>query len=455
MNTALSALSPLDGRYHEKVQELCRFFSEEALMRYRVRVECEWLIFLTNDLRVPGTRLIDKKEQTYLKELYGNFETKAALRIKELEKITNHDLKAVEYFIRERLQKTALKYIEEFVHFGCTSEDINNLSYALAIKEAMKEVIIPSLEKVHDDLMKKARAYKGIALLSRTHGQPASPTTLGKEFVVFAVRLERQLNLLKKQEILGKINGASGNFNAHVIAYPKIDWIKASKKFIGSLGLVPNLYTTQIEPHDFIAGICDGMKRINAILIDLNRDMWSYISLEVFRQKIVNGEVGSSAMPHKVNPIDFENSEGNLGVANALWEHFAAKLPISRLQRDLSDSTVFRNLGMAFGYSLLAYKSTLKGFSKLEVNREKISADLDQNWPVLAEAIQTVLRRYQVPGAYEKLKELTRGKKLGAVEMRNFIENLKIPPKEKQGLLKLKPDTYTGLAEKLVEIYLE
>ncbi|MDH5596858.1 MAG: adenylosuccinate lyase, partial [Candidatus Peregrinibacteria bacterium] len=368
---------------------------------------------------------------------------------KAIEKKTNHDVKAIEYYIKEKLAKTSLKKHLEFIHFACTSEDINNLAYGLMLKGARDNVILPSMKELTKELGKLARSWKSIPMLSLTHGQPATPSTVGKELKVVVARLERQIELLKKQEILGKINGATGNFNAHLSAYPKVDWQKLSKKFVQNLGLTHNPLTTQIEAHDYQSELYDTVARFNAILIDLDRDMWSYISRGIFKQKVVKGEVGSSTMPHKVNPIDFENSEGNLGLANAVLRHLSEKLPNSRMQRDLTDSTVQRNIGVGFGYSLLAYKSTLKGLSKLELNKKVIQDELDKNWTLLAEPIQTVMRKNGVPEAYEKLKELTRGKEIDQKSVRAFIEGLKLPAEDKARLLKLTPATYIGLADKL------
>lgn len=452
MLNPLTAISPIDGRYRNKVENLARYFSEAALMRYRVRIEVEWFIFLCNTLRLKGTKVLNVKEQKLMRDLYEAFSEKSAQRIKDIESTTNHDVKAVEYFIKEKLTRTSLAAYLEFVHFGCTSEDINNLSYGLIIHEFGNEEFLVVFSALIKKIRDFARKYASIPMLSHTHGQSASPTTVGKEFMNVVSRLERQYRLLDEQKVLGKMNGATGNFNAHVIAYPEIDWIKASAKFISSLGLVQNIYTTQIEPHDFIAEICDCVKRINTILIDFDRDMWMYISMDYFKQKAIKGEVGSSAMPHKINPIYFENSEGNLGVANALFTHFSEKLPVSRLQRDLTDSTVFRNFGYAFSLTILAYKSTLTALDRIEVNKKVIQEDLDANWEVLAEAVQTVLRKYKVSCAYEKLKELTRGQKITPEAYKKFVSDFNLPQAEKSKLLKLAPTNYIGLAKKLVEL---
>lgn len=446
-------LSPLDGRYASKTRELCGYFSEAALIAYRIRIEVEWLIFLCNDLKLKNTHRLKKAEAKKLRKLYTEFNLQQATKIKEIEKITNHDVKAVEYFIKEKMKRTSLKDLTEFVHFACTSEDITNLAYALMIKEGIGDRILPALLDLTDELKKQTTTYKDISMLSRTHGQPASPTTMGKELLNYVARLERQIENPSGLDFLGKINGAVGNYNAHHVAYPEINWIEASEEFVMSLGLTPNLHTTQIEPHDYLAEIFDCFRRINTILIDLDRDIWTYISLNYFKQKVKKGEVGSSTMPHKVNPIDFENSEGNLGMANAIFSFLSEKLPISRMQRDLSDSTVERNIGTAFGHCLIAYKSALKGLSKLKINKEVIQKDLDENWGVLAEAIQTVMRKHKIPKPYEKLKKLTRGKKIGHEEIKKFIEKLKIPEEDKKTLAKLKPETYIGLAKKLIKKY--
>ncbi len=446
----LLSLSPLDGRYREKVLQLPEYFSEAALMKYRITIEVEFFIALSLEPNIKEVRKFTKNEINSLRNLYLNFSQKDAEKIKTIEKTTNHDVKAVEYFIKEKLSKTSLKKYCEFIHFACTSEDINNLSYALMLKDGIKNVILPAMGKIHQDLLKKSKAWKKISILARTHGQPATPTTLGKEFFVFAKRLERQINQLKKQEYLGKFNGATGTFAAHHIAYPEVNWVRFSTRFIKSLKLTPNPLTTQIEPHDFQAEIYHNIIRFNTICTDLSRDIWLYISRNCFSQKLKEGEVGSSTMPHKVNPIDFENAEGNLGLANTLLTHLAGTLPISRLQRDLTDSTVQRNIGSALGYSLLAYTSLLKGLGKLKVNRKVLKKDLDENLEVLAEALQTVMRRYGIEKPYEKLKKLTRGKRITRQDLNSFIDSLALPKPEKLRLKKLTPATYTGLAEKLV-----
>ena len=453
MRDPVNNISPLDGRYDGKVDDLRDFFSEAALMTYRVKVEIEWFIFLCNDLKLKGTRLWKQAEVKELRTLYEYFDTVNAKRVKNIEKVTNHDVKAIEYFIKENLKGSAFEPYLEFIHFGCTSEDINNLSYALMLKGSLENVVMPVLTGLSEILYKMALRYRLVAMMARTHGQPATPTTLGKELINFLVRLERQMQALSNIRLFGKMNGAVGNMNAHLVAYPSVNWLEASNKFIQKLELRPNLYTTQIEPHDFYAEIFDALRRINIILLDLDRDIWTYISMGYFKQKIKEGEVGSSTMPHKVNPIDFENSEGNLGVANALLTHFAEKLPVSRLQRDLSDSTVERNIGSAIAYSVLAYKNCIQGLNKLELNRRALAADLENSWELLAEPIQTVLRKYRVPKAYEKLKELTRGKQVTKAILHKFINSLKIPLSEKGKLKALTPSGYLGLAVKLVESY--
>lgn len=454
MTDPLLAISPLDGRYREKVRQLENYFSEYALIRFRLLIELEWFIFLCNEVKLQGTRPLTQAEIRNLRSLSTDFEVIDARRVKEFERQTNHDVKAIEYFIKEHLKaypKIAL--MNEFIHFGCTSEDINNLAYSLLLKDFGTKEFMPILSGLVMELFSLAKKYKAVPMLSRTHGQAASPSTVGKELINFVARLEKQMESLKNIERTGKFNGAVGNFNAHHVAYPKVDWIGVSHRFITYLGLTPNHYTTQIEPHDALAERFDTISRINTILLDLARDIWLYISMDFFKQKLKAGEVGSSTMPHKVNPIDFENAEGNLGLANAVFRHLAEKLPISRLQRDLSDSTVMRNIGVAFGHSLLAYKSLLTGFHKIEVNEVHLNLHLEAHWEVLTEAIQTVLRKYKIPQAYERLKIMSRGKKLTDREIRAFIRQLKIPKDDKNELLKLTPSTYTGLAEKLVDSY--
>lgn len=453
MRDPLDNLSPLDGRYGLKVDELRPYFSEAALMRYRLIVEVEWFIFLCNTAKLKGTRVWKPVELKQIRGIYEYFDLVDGARVKEIERETNHDVKAIEYLIKEKLRGSSFEPYLEFVHFGCTSEDINNLSYALMLKGALDKATIPVMTGVVELLYQLAKKYKTIPMMARTHGQPASPTTLGKEFVNYVARLERQLKSLKDVELLGKMNGAVGNFNAHAAAYPKENWVELSTKFVQNLGLKANHYTTQIESHDYFAEAFDAIRRFNTILLDLDRDIWSYISIGYFKQKTKKGEVGSSTMPHKVNPIDFENSEGNIGLANALLAHFAEKLPVSRWQRDLTDSTVVRNIGSALGYSLLAYKSCLTGLHKLDLNKKALATDLDSTWELLAEPIQTVMRKYKVEKAYEQLKSLTRGKSVNKKSVHKFIDGLKIPSAEKKRLKSLTPSKYIGLATELVDSY--
>jgi adenylosuccinate lyase len=448
----LTALSPLDGRYAAKVDALRPIFSEYGLMHRRVAVEIAWLVALSDDPGIAELPPFPVAARAALNKIADDFSVTDAARIKDIEATTNHDVKAVEYFIKERIgDNAALKQAKEFVHFACTSEDINNLAYALMLRDARDAVLLPEADKTIAKLRELAHAHADLPMLSRTHGQTASPTTLGKELANVVARLERQRTQLAAIAISGKINGAVGNFNAHVIAYPDVDWRAFSRRFVESLGLEWNEYTTQIEPHDGIAEICDAQRRIDTILIDLARDVWGYISLGYFRQKLKAGEVGSSTMPHKVNPIDFENAEGNFGVANALLGHFSEKLPISRWQRDLTDSTVLRALGEAFGHALIGFASLGKGLGKLEVNPDRIAADLDANWEVLAEAIQTVMRRHGLPEPYEQLKALTRGKGITRETLQTFIAGLALPDADKQRLLALTPATYIGMADKLAK----
>lgn len=450
--SALTALSPVDGRYGDKTKELRSIFSEYGLLKYRVEVEIKWLQKLSNCKQITEVAEFDRPTNEFLNNIILNFSEQDALRIKDIEKTTNHDVKAVEYFLKEKIAgNKALEAVSEFIHFACTSEDINNLSYSLMLKTAREVVVIPYWLKLIDELKVKAKLYQDIPLLSRTHGQPATPSTIGKELANVIYRLERQLKQLKVVEILGKINGATGNYNAHIVAYPEVDWNQFSQEFVNSLGLTWNPYTTQIEPHDYIAEFFDCVIRFNTIIIDLDRDIWGYIALNHFKQKTIAGEIGSSTMPHKVNPIDFENSEGNLGLANAMMQHLANKLPISRWQRDLTDSTVLRNLGVGLGYALIAYQSTLKGLNKLEVNQAHILDELNHNWEVLAEPIQTVMRRYGIEKPYEKLKELTRGKRVDQQGMQQFIDSLDLPDSEKARLKQLTPANYIGYAVELVK----
>jgi len=449
----LFSLSPLDGRYYNKVEELRNYFSEAGLQRYRILAEVEWFIYICNEIKLPGTKVIDDLLVEDLRRLYTTFDLIAAKRIKDIEAITNHDVKAVEYYIKETMRDTGLEPYFEFIHFACTSEDINNTAYALMLQGGIYNELIPLLTGVMEALYEHAKSYKSVPMLARTHGQPASPTTVGKEFVNIIDRIKRQIKSLQAVEIRAKFNGAVGNYNAHFSAYPQVNWAEESKKFIQSLGLEFVDYSTQIECHDYMAEIFDAVKRINTILINFDRDIWTYISLGYFKQKVKEGEVGSSTMPHKVNPIDFENSEGNLGIANAMLEHFSAKLPISRMQRDLTDSTVLRNIGIAFGYSVLGYRGLLRGVSKLIINKEVLKADLADEWELLAEPIQTVMRKFKLKNPYEKLKELTRGKKITKADIHKFLEKSGLPKTEVERLKKLSPETYTGIAEKLVESF--
>ena len=447
---ALTALSPLDGRYASKAEALRPIFSEYGLMHRRVHVEIEWLLALAADPGIAELPAFSSAQVAQLKDIAAKFSVEDGARVKAIEATTNHDVKAIEYFIKERIgNDAALAQAKEFVHFACTSEDINNLSYALMLRDARDGVLLPAFDAVIAKLRDLAHANAALPMLSRTHGQTASPSTLGKELANVVARLERQRKQLAALEIPGKINGAVGNYNAHAITYPELDWRGFSRRFVESLGLDYNPYTTQIEPHDGVAEYCDAVRRANIILIDLARDVWGYISLGYFKQALKAGEVGSSTMPHKVNPIDFENAEGNFGLANALLGHFAEKLPISRWQRDLTDSTVLRALGTAFGHTLVALESLQKGLGKLNVNADRIAADLDAAWEVLAEAVQTVMRRYGLPEPYEQLKALTRGQGITKESMRQFIAGLELPADAKQRLLDLTPGGYIGLAEPL------
>ena len=449
--TTLTALSPLDGRYHGKVDALRDYFSEFGLIRFRVLIEIEWLKALAAQRDIAEVGPFSNDTIAQLDRINANFSETDALAIKTIEKTTNHDVKAIEYWLREKLSdnpETANAL--EFIHFACTSEDINNLSHALMLKNGRDETMLPALKSVVARLTELAHQLADLPMLCRTHGQTATPSTLGKEMANVVYRLQRATQRLETVEILGKINGAVGNYNAHLSAYPEVDWETFARDFVTARGITFNPYTIQIEPHDYMAELFDAFARINTILIDLNRDIWGYISLGYFKQKVVKGEVGSSTMPHKVNPIDFENSEGNLGLANALLRHLSEKLPISRWQRDLTDSTVLRNMGVALGYTLLAYESCLRGLNKLEVNAQRVAADLDSSWEVMAEPIQTVMRRYNIENAYDKLKELTRGQSgINRESLGAFIETLDIPDGEKQRLLQLSPGTYTGKAAEL------
>lgn len=442
---ALFAISPVDGRYNNQTRELSAYFSEAALIKYRVRVEIEYFIALC-ELPLPQLAGFDKEKFPALRAVYENFGEQDVQEIKEIEKITNHDVKAVEYYLKTKFEQLGIETVKEFIHFGLTSQDVNNTAIPLSLKEAVYEVYLPGLQALTARLKALSEAWKEVTLMAKTHGQPASPTRLGKEVGVFVERLEKQLGLLEHIPYSAKFGGATGNFNAHLAAYPEVNWIEFANRFVnGVLGLHRSQLTTQIEHYDNLAAHCDAFKRINTILLDLDRDMWSYISMNYFKQKIKPGEVGSSAMPHKVNPIDFENSEGNLGIANALFEHLAAKLPVSRLQRDLTDSTVLRNLGVPLAHTLIGIKSTLKGLDKLVLNQEEISADLEDNWVVVAEAIQTVLRREGYPQPYEALKSLTRQHtQIGQQEIHDFIDSLDVSPEVKKELKKFSPHNYTG-----------
>ncbi len=443
----LNALSPIDGRYGSKTQALRGIFSEYGLIRCRVEVEVRWLQQLSKHPGIAEVPPFSKATNALLDDIVDTFGEEQAQAIKDIERTTNHDVKAVEYFLKNCFAGNAeLEAVLEFVHFACTSEDINNLSHALMLK-AGRAALLAEAGTVVDAIAQLAREHASEPMLSRTHGQTASPTTVGKEMANVAARLRRQLQQIESVELLGKINGAVGNYNAHLSAYPDVDWEANARDFVQSLGLTFNPYTTQIEPHDYIAELFDAIARFNTILIDFDRDVWGYISLGYFKQKTVAGEVGSSTMPHKVNPIDFENSEGNLGIANALFTHLAQKLPISRWQRDLTDSTVLRNMGVGFGYSLIAYAATLKGIGKLEINRARLAEDLDNAWEVLAEPIQTIMRRYNVPEPYEKLKALTRGQSITRQVLAEFVETLEIPEHAKQTIRDLTPAKYTGNAE--------
>ncbi len=443
----LTAVSPIDGRYSEKCADLRPIFSEYGLIRHRVLVEVRWLQWLAAHPDIPEVPPLSGHASHILDGIAENFSPDDARRVKNIERTTNHDVKAVEYFLKERIAgNSELEAVSEFIHFACTSEDINNLAYGLMLREARAQILLPSMDELIDAITELAHRHADQPMLSRTHGQPASPTTLGKEMANTAYRLRRQREQVITVPLLGKLNGAVGNYNAHLAAYPDVDWERTAREFVTSLGLSWNPYTTQIEPHDYIAELFDAVSRFNTILLDFDRDVWGYISLGYFRQKTVAGEVGSSTMPHKVNPIDFENSEGNLGLANAIFGHLAAKLPVSRWQRDLTDSTVLRNLGVGIAYSILAWQGTLKGIAKLEVDPARLAEDLDQCWEVLAEPVQTVMRRYGVEQPYEKLKELTRGKGIDRESLHAFIRTLAIPDKEKKRLMELTPATYIGNA---------
>lgn len=452
VTTFLNAISPIDGRYADKSAELRPLFSERGLIRQRVRVEALWLKTLAAEDGIVELRGIPSEALTVLDALASGLTDADATEVKRIERETNHDVKAVEYFVKAKLDDVpAWRSRREFVHFACTSEDINNLSYALMLKEARDQVLLPRLDALITRLRALAHANAAAPMMSRTHGQPATPTTLGKEIANFAYRLQRQRSRFAAVAIEGKINGAVGNFNAHLVAYPHVDWSSVGKRFVESLGLIWNPYTTQIEPHDWTAEYFDGLARINTVLIDLCRDMWGYISIGYFKQRVVAGEVGSSTMPHKVNPIDFENGEGNLGIANALLRFLSDKLPVSRWQRDLTDSTVLRNIGVGAAHSLIAWKSIERGLDRVDVDRTKLAEDLEANWELLAEPIQTVMRRFGVENAYEQLKSLTRGQRITPASLRQFVSALAIPDEAKDALLKLSPATYIGLAERLAK----
>ena len=450
--SGLTAVSPVDGRYGSKTAILRDIFSEFGLIKFRVQVEVRWLQKLAQTDGIAEVPAFSAEANAHLDAIVANFCEADAQRVKDIEATTNHDVKAVEYFLKEKVADVAeLDAVSEFIHFACTSEDINNLSHALMLSTAKNDVILPYCHRVVDAIKEKAIDYKSMPMMSRTHGQPASPTTLGKEMANVVARLQRQVKQIEATEQLGKTNGAVGNYNAHLSAYPEVNWQGFAEEFVTSLGVTFNPFTTQIEPHDYIAELFDAIARFNTILLDFDRDVWGYICLGHFKQKTIAGEIGSSTMPHKVNPIDFENSEGNLGLANAIFDHLAAKLPVSRWQRDLTDSTVLRNLGVAIGYSVIAYEASLKGISKLEANEENMLKDLDANWEVLAEPIQTVMRRYAIEKPYEKLKELTRGKRVDGPGMSEFIDTLELPEAVKTELKAMTPASYIGQAVELVD----
>ncbi|MXP56324.1 adenylosuccinate lyase [Pantoea sp. Mhis] len=449
----LTAISPIDGRYAHKVNMLREIFSEYSLLKLRVKVEICWLQKLAATEEIKEISAFDNNTNLLLNSIIDNFSEEDAKYIKKIELNINHDVKAIEYFLKEKIANDPiLGKNSEFIHFACTSEDINNLSYALMLKTTRHKVIIPTWSRIINSIKNLAKEYKNIPLLSRTHGQPATPSTVGKEMANVVYRMKRQLYQLNNIEILGKINGAVGNYNAHIAAYPEVNWHQVSEQFVTSLGIKWNPYTTQIEPHDYIAELFHCIIRFNTILIDFNRDIWGYISLKYFKQKVISEEVGSSTMPYKVNPIDFENSEGNLGLANAMMQHLSNKLPISRWQRDLTDSTVLRNLGVGISYAFIAYQATLKGISKIEVNTEFLLSELNQNWEILAEPIQIIMRRYGIKNPYEKLKFLTRGKKdINSIDIHNFIDNLELPEKEKYRLKQMTPVNYLGRSIQMVD----
>ena len=450
-NDSLMAIGPIDGRYANKCAEFREIFSEYGLIKRRVLVECTWLEALCDDKRIAECEALSAAERKALRAIAADFSVKDAERVKTIEKTTNHDVKAIEYFLKEKVAKTSLAKRSEFIHFACTSEDINNMSHALMLRDGRK-VLRAAMDEMTKAIVKMARAYAGVPMLAHTHGQPASPTTVGKELAVVAQRLKRQAAEIDRLVMPAKMNGAVGNFNAHLSAYPKVDWERLSAKVIRTLGLRQNRLTTQIESHDGIAELFDAIGRWNSVLLDFDRDVWMYVSMGYFKQRTIKGEIGSSTMPHKVNPIDFENSEGNLGLANAILGFMARKLPISRMQRDLTDSTTLRNMGVGFGYTLIAVRSTIKGLGKLELNRERLAEDLDRNWEVLAEPIQTVMRKVGMDHPYERLKELTRGRRVNAEIMRDFVAALPLPKDDRERLMKMTPSSYIGLAKELAKL---
>ncbi|WMY94721.1 MAG: adenylosuccinate lyase [Arsenophonus sp.] len=450
--SSLTTISPIDGRYSDQVNILRPIFSEFALFKYRIEIEIRWLQKLATCSEIQEIPLFTNDANNYLNNIIINFNENDAIQIKKIEKKINHDVKAVEYFLKEKIQCIPeLKKAVEFIHFACTSEDINNLAYALILKNTRNNILLPYWRKLINKIKKMAALYAALPMLSRTHGQVATPTTIGKEFANFAYRMDRQYQQFIKIDILGKINGAVGNYNAHLLAYPNINWLLFSEEFVSSLNIKWNPFTTQIEPHDYIAELFNCIARFNTIVLDLNKDMWSYLALENFTQKIRECEVGSSTMPHKINPIDFENAEGNLGLANSLLNYFSNKLPISRWQRDLTDSTVLRSLGVAIAYSFIAYQATLKGLNKLEINNKKILTELDSHWEVLSEAIQTIMKRYGIENAYEKLKTISRGKNITKNDITKFIDSINLPKKEKERLKMMTPANYLGYAIKMVD----
>ncbi|MDV6315090.1 adenylosuccinate lyase [Idiomarina sp. HP20-50] len=450
--SSLTAVSPVDGRYASKAEMLRPIFSEYGLIKFRVTVEVRWLQLLSEVDGIKEVPALSKEATQILNAIVENFSVEDAERIKTIERTTNHDVKAVEYFLKEKVANNEeLNKVSEFIHFACTSEDINNLSHGLMLNTARDEVLLPMMQELINRVKELAKEHRAVPMMARTHGQPATPTTMGKEFANVAVRLQRQLAQLKAVDVMGKINGAVGNYNAHLAAYPNVDWHQISENFVTSLGLSWSAYTTQIEPHDYVAEYFDALARFNTVLIDFDRDLWGYIALNHFKQRTVEGEVGSSTMPHKVNPIDFENSEGNLGIANAVMQHLAQKLPISRWQRDLTDSTVLRNLGVGVAHTVIAFQATLKGLNKLEVNEARLAAELDENWELMAEPVQTVMRRYGVEKPYEKLKTLTRGKRITSSDLANFIDSLDVPNAAKDEMKALTPANYIGRATQFVD----